>query len=78
MNKATANDLAAMKRAINFLLKRGPHTPRAMDATLTLVEDLCAVIRQQEQIPKGRLDDEPTVSVCAGRNCLGSQQGGQR
>ena len=61
MTSQTKNDLKKIKDAINmlaspdrktqFMTKIGDN-PAAVDAALTLIEDLCAVIRQQEDLPK--------------------------
>lgn len=57
MTSQSKNDLKKIKDAINMLarLDRRTHlttpigdNPAAVDATLALIEDLCAVIRQQE------------------------------
>ena len=57
MTSQTKNDLKKIKDAINMLARPDRKTqlttqigdnPAAVDATLTLIEDLCAVIRQQE------------------------------
>jgi hypothetical protein len=57
MTPASKMDLKKIKDAINFLGRDDMRTrlttrvgdnPAAVDATLTLIENLCAVIRQQE------------------------------
>ena len=57
MTSQTRNDLKRIKDAINMLARPDRKTqlttrvgdnPAAVDATLTLIENLCAVIRQQE------------------------------
>jgi len=57
MTPASKMDLKKIKDAINFLGRDDMRTrlttkvgdnPAAVDATLTLIEKLCAVIRQQE------------------------------
>jgi hypothetical protein len=57
MTSQTKNDLKKIKDAINMLARADRRTqlttrigdnPAAVDATLALIEDLCAVIRQQE------------------------------
>ena len=57
MTSQTKNDLKRIKDAINMLARPDRRTqlttrvgdnPAALDAALTLIEDLCAVIRQQE------------------------------
>lgn len=57
MTSQTKNDLKRIKDAINMLARDDRKTrlttkvgdnPAAVDATLTLIENLCAVIRQQE------------------------------
>lgn len=57
MTPASKNDFKKIKDAINYLGRDDRKTvfttkvgdnPAALDATLTLIENLCAVIRQQE------------------------------
>lgn len=57
MTSQTKNDFKKIKDAINMLARPDRRTqlttrvgdnPAAVDATLTLIENLCAVIRQQE------------------------------
>jgi hypothetical protein len=57
MTSQTKNDFKKIKDAINMLARPDRKTqlttrlgdnPAAVDATLTLIEDLCAVIREQE------------------------------
>ena len=57
MTSQTKNDFKKIKDAINYLGRDDRKTllttkvgdnPASLDATMTLIEDLCAVIRQQE------------------------------
>lgn len=57
MTSQTKNDFKKIQDAIRMLARDDRRTrlttkigdnPAALDATLTLIEDLCAVIRQQE------------------------------
>lgn len=57
MTSQTKNDLKRIKDAINMLARDDRRTrlttkvgdnPANLDAALTLIEELCAVIRQQE------------------------------
>jgi hypothetical protein len=61
MTSQTKNDLKKIKDAIRMLGRDDMRTrlttkigdnPAAVDATLTLIEDLCAVIRKQEGLTK--------------------------
>lgn len=70
MTSQTKNDLKRIKDAINMLARpdrktqlttRVGENPAALDAALTLIEDLCAVIREQEDIPR-----EETIDVYTG------------
>lgn len=81
MTSQTKNDLKRIKDAINMLARPDRKTqlttrvgdnPAAVDAALTLIEELCAVIRQQEGLtvetidlhaatPYRRLDETPRV-----------------
>lgn len=58
MTPATANDLAFIKRSVTLYLKQGPRTKSGLDAMVTLVEELCQVIRKQEGIEKPRKERE--------------------
>ena len=70
MTGQTKNDLKKIKDAINMLARPDRKTqlttrigdnPAAVDAALTLIEDLCAVIRQQEDLPR-----EETIDIYTG------------
>lgn len=59
MTSQTKNDFKRIKDAINMLARPDRKTqlttrvgdnPAALDAALTLIEDLCAVIREQEEL----------------------------
>jgi hypothetical protein len=61
MTSQTKNDLKKIKDAINMLARADRKTqlttrigdnPAAVDAALTLIEDLCQVIREQEDMPR--------------------------
>ncbi len=75
MTSQTKNDLKRIKDAINMLARPDRKTqlttrigdnPAAVDATLTLIEDLCAVIRQQEGLPTADayIDEELGIAEC--------------
>lgn len=70
MTSQTKNDLKRIKDAINMLARPDRRTqlttrvgenPAALDAALTLIEDLCAVIREQEGLPR-----EETIDIYTG------------
>lgn len=61
MLPATRMDLKKIKDAINYLGRDDRRTGlttkvgdnlAAVEATITLIEDLCAVIRRQEELPR--------------------------
>lgn len=70
MTSQTKNDLKRIKDAINMLARpdrktqlttRVGENPAALDAALTLIEDLCAVIREQESLTR-----EETIDIYTG------------
>lgn len=70
MTSQTKNDLKRIKDAINMLARPDRRTqlttqvgdnPASVDAALTLIEDLCAVIRQREDMPR-----EETINIYTG------------
>lgn len=65
MMPATANDLAYIKRAVTMYIKQGPRSASGLNAMLTLIESLCAVIRKQEGIDGiiHRKEDDDASSV---------------
>ena len=73
MTSQTKNDLKKIKDAINMLARPDRRTqlttrigdnPAAVDATLTLIEDLCQVIRQQEDLVREEVIDVYGPRVC--------------
>lgn len=65
MTSQTKNDFKKIKDAINYLGRDDRKTrlttkvgdnPASLDATLTLIENLCAVIRQQEGLTVETID----------------------
>ena len=70
MTSQTKNDLKKIQDAIRMLGRDDRKTllttkvgenPAALDAALTLIEDLCAVIREQENLPR-----EETIDIYTG------------
>lgn len=70
MTSQTKNDLKRIKDAINMLARDDRRTflrtkvgenPRSLDCALMLIEDLCAVIREQESLPR-----EETIDIYTG------------
>ena len=73
MTSQTKNDLKRIKDAINMLARPDRKTqlttrvgdnPASVDAALTLIEDLCAVIREQEDLVR-----EEVIEVYGPRVC---------
>ena len=75
MTPASKNDFKRIQDAIRMLGRDDRKTrlttkigdnPAAVDATLTLIEDLCAVIRQQEGLPPADayIDEELGIAEC--------------
>lgn len=65
MTSQTKNDLKKIQDAIRMLARDDRKTlmttkvgdnPAALDATLTLIENLCAVIREQEDLTVETID----------------------
>lgn len=73
MTSQTKNDLKKIKDAINMLARPDRRTqlttrvgenPVALDAAITLIEDLCQVIREQEDLVREEVIDVYGPRVC--------------